>query len=540
VSGKRGVTLSGDSTNDIYGWFKISNNKPTSTNECNITTYAASAESAAKSLYANLAAKLSAYERIIYIWPRQNNCYSSLVEGPWNGWAELPGRKTWINGMITTRTFAHELGHNFGLSHSISISCPKSNPDKAIDYYNTCRLPKDGGTGVSNYEYGDKYDAMGSGGKLQANGDISYTTAAHFNARYKMKLGWLSSSRQKAITAAMTNITLLPLEDFSSSGYQVIRIPKPIGTATETFSSDYYYVEYRTPRNVDNLWPITAYPSGQLIIHIYGNTKYLNSSGKAATTLIDAIAPFDANFADAALHLENAATDTFYDQINKVKIRLLSANGSSATVCVDIKDTGICDQTAGSTPTPSPTPTPTPTSTPTVTPVPGDSATPTPTPPTEPSVTITIVADTDTYVDQSKPTSNFGASSSLIVNGNNNPAKDIYIRFPVNNISGTVQRAILRIFATTNETKDGPAVYTTTSSWNETSVTYNTRPARTSGVLADAGAIGTGTWVEYDVTSAVRENGSYSFNLTATSSDGATFSSREGSNAPQLVVTYAP
>jgi hypothetical protein len=536
VSGSRGVTLSGDPINDVYGWFKISNTKPISTNECNITTYAQSAELAAKSLYADVATKLSTYERIIYIWPRQNNCYSSLVEGPWNGWAELPGRKTWINGMITTRTFAHELGHNFGLSHSISISCPKPNPSRAIDYYDTCRLPKDGGTGVSNYEYGDKYDAMGSGGKSQANGDISYTTAAHFNARYKMKLGWLSSSRQKAITAATTNIRLLPLENFSSSGYQVIRIPKLIGTATETFSSDYYYVEYRTPRNVDSLWPITAYPAGQLIIHIYGNTKYLTSSGKAAITLVDAIAPFDANFDDAALHLGNDATDTFYDQINKVKIRLLSANGSSATVCVDINDTGICGGTSGSTPTPSPTPT----STPTATPVLSDSATPTPTPPTESSIIVTIVADADTYVDQSKPTSNFGTSSSLIINGNSNPAKDTYIRFQVSNIFGTVRRAILRVFTTTNGTNDGPAVYTTASSWIETGVTYNTRPARTSGVLADAGAIETETWVEYDVTSAVVENGTFSFNLTATSSDGAIFSSREASNPPQLVITYAP
>jgi hypothetical protein len=42
-----------------------------------------------------------------------------------------------------------------------------------------------------------------------------------------------------------------------------------------------------------------------------------------------------------------------------------------------------------------------------------------------------------------------------------------------------------------------------------------------------------------DVTSAVAGNGTYTFGLSTTNSTAVSFSSREGANPPQLVVTYA-
>jgi len=42
------------------------------------------------------------------------------------------------------------------------------------------------------------------------------------------------------------------------------------------------------------------------------------------------------------------------------------------------------------------------------------------------------------------------------------------------------------------------------------------------------------------VTALVTANGTYSFALVADGNDGVTFSSREGTNAPQLVVTFVP
>jgi hypothetical protein len=51
-----------------------------------------------------------------------------------------------------------------------------------------------------------------------------------------------------------------------------------------------------------------------------------------------------------------------------------------------------------------------------------------------------------------------------------------------------------------------------------------------------AGACTTGQWVDVDVTSAVTGNGTYSFEATSGSTNTAEFSSREGTNAPQVLI----
>ena len=45
------------------------------------------------------------------------------------------------------------------------------------------------------------------------------------------------------------------------------------------------------------------------------------------------------------------------------------------------------------------------------------------------------------------------------------------------------------------------------------------------------------TWVEFDVTNAVQDNGIFNFALKTTATDSLRYSSREGTNAPQLVIT---
>ena len=103
-----------------------------------------------------------------------------------------------------------------------------------------------------------------------------------------------------------------------------------------------------------------------------------------------------------------------------------------------------------------------------------------------------------------------------------------------------MRSAKLRIF-NYNGTVDGPAVYTTGNSWSETTVNWNTRPARTSGSTDDKGALAANTWVEYDVTSFVTGNGTYSFNIAGPSTDGIDFRSREyATDRPELVVDTGP
>jgi len=59
-------------------------------------------------------------------------------------------------------------------------------------------------------------------------------------------------------------------------------------------------------------------------------------------------------------------------------------------------------------------------------------------------------------------------------------------------------------------------------------------------VVAQTGVVTAGAWVEVDVTSLVTGNGTYSFGLSSNSSNSAFYSSKEGANAPQLVIQTAP
>jgi len=159
-----------------------------------------------------------------------------------------------------------------------------------------------------------------------------------------------------------------------------------------------------------------------------------------------------------------------------------------------------------------------------------------PPPPPPPSGTATRVfaAAADARTAKAKPTTNFGTTPSLDVDGS--PVVESYLRFPVTGLAGPVRRATLRLWVT-DRSVDGPAVYPTGSAWTETGITWATRPARTGAKTADLGAVAKGTWAEFDVTALVTGNGDRSFALAGPAADGTIFASREAANPPELVVT---
>ena len=192
-----------------------------------------------------------------------------------------------------------------------------------------------------------------------------------------------------------------------------------------------------------------------------------------------------------------------------------------------------------------PTSTATSTSTPTGTATSGLTATPTPTftataTPGGAGNTFTFTTVADARVAESAPTTNYGTSTNLQADGDAGVRQASYIRFNASGIIGPIQNVKLRVFCTTNGTTNGPAVYLSDNNWIESGaggITWNTQPALLGGVVDNVGAFGTSTWVEYNVTSMVTGNGTYTFALVADSTDGVTFSSREGTTPPQLVVT---
>ena len=148
---------------------------------------------------------------------------------------------------------------------------------------------------------------------------------------------------------------------------------------------------------------------------------------------------------------------------------------------------------------------------------------------------LTFTAAADASVVQDSPDANQGGSTDLQAGGSDD-AQITYIRFSVSGIQESIQNVKLRLFSTKG-TNDGPAVHFAESSWKEAGITWTKQPTLLSGPMDDQEAIEEGSWTEYNVTAAVTGDGTYTFALVGNGSETAAFSSREGSAAPQLIVT---
>jgi hypothetical protein len=137
---------------------------------------------------------------------------------------------------------------------------------------------------------------------------------------------------------------------------------------------------------------------------------------------------------------------------------------------------------------------------------------------------------------QLTPDTNDGTLARLDIDS---PGEESYIRFAVSGVTGTVQSATLRLFVT-NGSSNGPSLYETDNTWTETGITWNNRPAPTTGAIANVDAAVAGTWAEYNLTPYVTGDGTYNFVFLPDSTDGIRFDSREGGSPPQLVLTFSP
>ncbi|WP_370409967.1 DNRLRE domain-containing protein [Streptomyces fradiae] len=159
--------------------------------------------------------------------------------------------------------------------------------------------------------------------------------------------------------------------------------------------------------------------------------------------------------------------------------------------------------------------------------------------PTAAAAGITFTATADTYVDSQYPSVNYGTSTQLGVD--NSPVKQMVLRFDVSGLTQPVTRAKLRIHvddvAGAESGNGGTFRAMSTTSWSETSVTYNNRPPIDGATLGTLGSVARNTWYEVDVTSYVTGNGTYGIGVTSSSTNGADYDAREtGATAPQLVI----
>jgi RHS repeat-associated protein len=73
------------------------------------------------------------------------------------------------------------------------------------------------------------------------------------------------------------------------------------------------------------------------------------------------------------------------------------------------------------------------------------------------------------------------------------------------------------------------------NTWTETGITYSNAPALGSS-LGSSGTFSANAWTTVDVTAYISGNGVYNLAFSTTSSTNVSYSSREGANAPQLVI----
>ena len=149
----------------------------------------------------------------------------------------------------------------------------------------------------------------------------------------------------------------------------------------------------------------------------------------------------------------------------------------------------------------------------------------------------------DTMIRSSSPDKNYGTSTVLRVKHGGAAATAehyrTYLRFGVAGVTRPVVGARLRLFVEDASTGGG-ALYQGPAAWSEGDLAWTGAPGPLGDPLATLGGVVTGSWIDVPIPASVFSggNGVYAFVLQGTSpSHGmSAYSSREGSNPPQLVL----
>jgi len=168
---------------------------------------------------------------------------------------------------------------------------------------------------------------------------------------------------------------------------------------------------------------------------------------------------------------------------------------------------------------------------------PSDTATVTTAPPDQ-AVTFPVIDDA--YVASAAPDANYGSATSIDVDAD--PLKDFLLKFNVSGISGReIVGAKLRLYAVDGSTNGGDFRRVSDSSWSESSVTWNTAPARDAVITSVLNDPFANKWYDVGVTPLVTGDGAVSVRVSSISTNGAAYASKErGADlAPRLIVTLA-
>jgi cysteine-rich repeat protein len=152
--------------------------------------------------------------------------------------------------------------------------------------------------------------------------------------------------------------------------------------------------------------------------------------------------------------------------------------------------------------------------------------------------TLTRAPIADTYVESSHPDASFGADDRLRADASTE--RIAYLRFAVSGVNGRpVESAQLRLEVIGPSDSGGTVHLITDNSWDESTVSFSTRPPVDGPGLDTIGAVVVGTIVEFQLDGAIPRDGIYSLAIDSTSSDGVSYVSAEATSGqpPELVIT---
>jgi uncharacterized repeat protein (TIGR02059 family) len=158
-----------------------------------------------------------------------------------------------------------------------------------------------------------------------------------------------------------------------------------------------------------------------------------------------------------------------------------------------------------------------------------------------PGSTLTFAATHDAQVRSSAPTTNYGALATVRLGGEGTTTTyRTYLKFDVTGLTGSVTSAKLRLFATDASSNTVHVLPVADTSWTEGAITWNNKPATGTPEVGAASVPTLNAYNEITLSpTAVSGNGAVSFGLTIDGTNSAIFSSSEGANAPQLVLTQS-
>jgi PKD repeat protein len=147
---------------------------------------------------------------------------------------------------------------------------------------------------------------------------------------------------------------------------------------------------------------------------------------------------------------------------------------------------------------------------------------------------ISFAAIADAQIRSNQPSKNFGTATTLRVRLNQSR---VYLKFTVTGMTGPPTSAVLRLRVVDGSINGGSVYQVANTTWTESGITWNNAPAITGTALSSLGTVAAGTWVDFNLGSAITGNGTYTFAISGGSNDFVDYASRETTFDPVLVLT---